>query len=101
MTSQEREQQRRDALKKANAVRTGRKRIKEQLVVGEADARELLNDPPPLIHEVPVRDFLTWVPKIGKSKAGRIIAEAGVYVGPSTPLCRLSPVTREKIAAKL
>lgn len=100
MTQQEKDEQRSKALVKANAVRTGRKELKDQLAVGKADARELLADPPPLIEEVAVKDFLMWVPGIGKVKARKIVSSAGIYAG-TVPLARLSPKTKTRIAELL
>lgn len=92
-------EQRMTALTAANAIRTKRKELKERMAVGQEDARELLAQPPELIENVEIGEFLRWVPRIGKSKAREIARKA--RVSPSRPLVNLSPRERTEVAQLL
>lgn len=94
------EDQRTAALQKANTVRVERKKLKRRIAVGEVDARELLAQPPDVIHTAKVIEFLTWCPKVGKVKARRICARAGLH-SPTISLSRLGDGTRARIAELL
>jgi hypothetical protein len=77
---QEQQQQRREALQRANQVRSQRAEIKRQLVDGELTFAELLASPPLAIHTATIGTVLEWVPGIGHWRAGRILAG-----GPGSP----------------
>lgn len=102
MMTQEQLQQRRDALQRANGVRTARAEIKRQLAEGEVTLRELLEDPPSPIHNAPIGAVLEWVPGIGHWRAGRILASGpgspgvgrGIHVG------HLSDASKGRILAR-
>jgi hypothetical protein len=72
--------QRREALLKANGVRTARAEIKRQLAEGEITLELLLQEPPDAIHNASLGEVLEWAPGIGKWRSGRILA-----AGPGAP----------------
>ncbi len=71
-------EQRLRALEQANAVRTARARLKQQLAAGEIELVQILADPPACVRTARMRDLLLVVPKIGSVRAGRILAECGI-----------------------
>lgn len=90
-------QQRLDALQKANEVRTGKSEIKAQL-----KARTLL--PLDALNSewggfLKVEELLLAIPKIGRSKARKIMAE--VQVSPLRKVGSLSERQRKALAAAL
>lgn len=84
-----------DALELANRVRVKRKELKRELAIGHADARALLGQPPAFLHTAEVLDFLTWVPKIGKTKAKKLCVQ--VRITPTRKLESLSPRQRNEL----
>lgn len=87
------------ALAGANRVRTARKDLKERLLLGEEDARDLLRAVPPWLATAEVVEFLTWIPKIGDVKAKKIAAKA--IVSPSKSLSSLSARQVEEVCKML
>src|SRR4051812_50192010 len=73
MVLQEQQQQRREALQRANQVRSQRAEIKRQLVDGELTFAELLASPPLAIHTATIGTVLEWVPGIGHWRGGRVL----------------------------
>lgn len=84
-------------LESANRIRSKKAAIRRAVAVGTTDAAELLVDPPDYIEKVKVIDFLTWLPKIGKTRGRRILRSAS-GLPETTELRRLSPATRERLA---
>ena len=72
--------QRREALEKANVVRSERAQLKRDLKAGKCKIHTLLRDPPESIHTMKVFDILVAVPKYGRVKVNRILKD-----------CRISP----------
>ena len=72
--------QRMDALKRANDIRTARAKLKKDLKAGKASIHALLLDPPEYVMTAKVFDMLLAVPKYGRVKANRILNQ-----------CRISP----------
>ena len=72
--------QRMDALKRANDIRTARAKLKKDLKAGKASIHALLLDPPDYVMTAKVFDMLLAVPKYGRVKANRILNQ-----------CRISP----------
>lgn len=99
MTVQQQQEQRREALAKANAVRLEKARLKRDLLAGNADAARLLLDPPPIIQKVRVGDFLTWLPTVGPRRAAVLVR--GILPASTIEIRRLSPATREQLAARV
>lgn len=99
MVALEQDRQRMEALERANRVRVRRKEVKEQLAVGEADAKVLLGEPPECLHTAEVFDYLTWLPKVGKVKASKILRRA--QVAPSRRLVALTERERRDLQEEL
>jgi hypothetical protein len=92
------------ALDRANEVRLARADLKHQIKTGELDPREVLADPPGLLHNTKIGDFLRWCPRVGDEKADRMLRDVGRgahFLSPTLPLCRLSEATRLALAEQL
>jgi len=72
--------QRMDALRRANDIRTARAKLKKDLKAGRVSILELLESPPEYILTAKVFDLLLAVPKYGRVKANRVLNQ-----------CRISP----------
>lgn len=70
--------QRLAALKRANAIRSARARMKEQLVDGAVDVLDLLAKPPSWLVSMRVYALLVSLPKWGPTKARRMLCECRV-----------------------
>ena len=77
--------QRMDALKRANDIRTARAKLKKDLKAGKANIHTLLLDPPEYVLTAKVFDMLLAVPKYGRVKTNRILNQ-----------CRISPVEDDR-----
>src|SRR5919108_2677330 len=72
--------QRMEALKRANKIRSARAQLKRDLKAGKANVQTLLLDPPEYVLTAKVFDMLLAVPKYGRVKANRFLKQ-----------CRISP----------
>src|SRR4030088_3198779 len=72
--------QRMEALKRANDIRSGRAKLKRDLKAGKTSIHSLLLDPPEYVETAKVFDMLLAVPKYGRVKVNKILAH-----------CRISP----------
>jgi hypothetical protein len=72
--------QRMDALKRANGIRTARAKLKKDLKAGRVSILDLLESPPEYVLTAKVFDMLLAVPKFGRVKANRVLNQ-----------CRISP----------
>ena len=72
--------QRMDALKRANDIRSARATLKKNLKAGKASIHTLLLDPPEYVLTAKVFDMLLAVPKYGRVKTNRVLGQ-----------CRISP----------
>ena len=72
--------QRKEALKKANDVRSRRARLKKDIKAGRQKIHGLLLDPPDFLLTAKVFDLLEQVPKYGRVKVTRALTH-----------CRISP----------
>jgi len=72
--------QRMDALKRANVVRSKRARLKIDLKRGTVTIGSVLRDPPEFLMTAKVIDLLMAAPKCGRVKSARIMEQ-----------CRVSP----------
>jgi hypothetical protein len=70
--------QRRNALGKANRVRSDRAEIKRQLVEGEITFDALLAHPPDAIVHATIGEVLLWAPGIGKWRKQRILGQVAI-----------------------
>ena len=71
-------EQRRQALERANAVRTARAKLKKDLASGKADLALLIVSPPEFAASAKVVDLLVSLPKIGQVKAHQILGRARI-----------------------
>jgi len=71
-------QQRMEALRKANDIRSERARLKERLRRGELTITDVLRDPPPCVSTAKVLDLILAVPKYGRVKANRLLEQCRV-----------------------
>jgi hypothetical protein len=72
--------QRMDALKRANGIRTARAQLKRDLKAGRSSIHDLLDSPPEYVMTAKVFDMLLAVPKYGRVKTNRVLNQ-----------CRISP----------
>src|SRR5262249_41731124 len=72
--------QRREALQRANDIRSRRAQLKRDLKAGRQPIHELLLDPPEYLETAKVFDLLLAVPKYGRVKVNKILS-----------ICRISP----------
>jgi hypothetical protein len=67
-----------EALKKAQAVRRERSQLRSRLKRGEATVEEILMDDDPVTSRMKVTYLLRSLPRIGKVKAKKIMDEIGI-----------------------
>jgi hypothetical protein len=78
MTIQAAEAQRATALAKANAIRSGKKRVKERLRAGDLTLATALQTPRGFVRELRFEEMLLAIPRIGPHKTRRILGQARV-----------------------
>lgn len=71
-------EQRRQALARANAVRTARAKLKKDLASGDVDLAPLIDNPPDYAASAKVVDLLVSLPKIGQVRAHQILSRARI-----------------------
>lgn len=71
-------EQRLEALRRANEVRTARAAVKEQLRMRQLAFADLLNDPPACVRTARVLQMLLAVPGMGDAKATRVLRAHGI-----------------------
>ena len=94
-TPERSQQQRMDALRRANDIRSERARLKERLRTGEMTITEVLVDPPSCVHTAKVLDLLLAVPKYGRVKANRLLERC--RVSSSKTVNGLTPRQRKEL----
>jgi hypothetical protein len=72
--------QRMDALRRANDIRSARAKLKKDLKAGKSSIHSLLLDPPEYVETAKVFDMLLAVPKYGRVKVNKVLQ-----------VCRISP----------
>jgi hypothetical protein len=72
--------QRMEALRRANEIRTARAQLKRDLKAGRRTIHDLLLEPPAYVETAKVFDMLLAVPKYGRVKVNKVLQ-----------LCRISP----------
>ena len=87
--------QRKQALKRANEVRSKRAALKRDLKAGRVKIQTLLLDPPEHLLTAKVIDMLLAVPKVGRVKANRVLKSC--RVSPSKTFAGLSERQRKEI----
>lgn len=91
--------QRMDALKRANDIRTARAKLKKDLKAGKANIHALLLDPPDYVLTAKVFDMLLAVPKYGRVKTNRILNQC--RISPSKTIGGLSERQRGELVSQL
>ena len=67
-----------EALQKANAIRSQRAQLKNELKSGELEIVAVLKDPPEFLKTAKVMDLLLVVPKFGRVKAARVLTRCRI-----------------------
>jgi len=100
MTAPERSfQQRREALDRANGIRSQRARLKRDLKAGRVSIHSHLLDPPEWLGTAKVADMLLAIPKYGRVKVNRALTQT--RISPSKTIGGLSPRQRTELVAHL
>jgi S13-like protein len=91
--------QRMEALKRANAIRTRRAKLKRDLRAGRSNPQGLLLSPPEYVLTAKVSEMLLAVPKYGQVKVNKILAQC--RISPSKTIGGLSPRQRAELVSYL
>lgn len=91
--------QRMEALKRANDIRTARAKLKKDLKASRANIQTILLDPPEYVLTAKVFDMLLAVPKYGRVKANRILNQC--RISPSKTIGGLSERQRTELISYL
>jgi hypothetical protein len=91
--------QRMDALHRANAIRSQRAQLKKDLKAGRKAIHQILTEPPDYVETAKVFDLLLHVPKYGRVKVNKILAQC--RISPSKTIGGLSPRQRSELVALL
>jgi hypothetical protein len=91
--------QRREALKRANEIRSRRAQLKRDLKAGRVKIHELLLDPPEYLLTAKVFDLLMAVPKYGRVKVNRALNHC--RISPSKTFTGLSQRQRHELVSFL
>jgi hypothetical protein len=91
--------QRMDALQRANEIRTRRAQLKRDLKGGRVSIHTLLTDPPAWVETAKVFDMLLAVPKYGRVKVNKILANC--RISPSKTIGGLSERQRNELVSLL
>jgi hypothetical protein len=91
--------QRMEALRRANDIRSRRARLKKDLKGGKASIHALLLDPPDYVQTAKVFDMLLAVPKYGRVKTNRILNQC--RISPSKTIGGLSERQRAELVSQL
>jgi len=91
--------QRMEALKRANDIRTARAKLKKDLKAGRATIHTILLDPPEYLLTAKVFDMLLAVPKYGRVKTNRILNQC--RISPSKTIGGLSERQRTELISLL
>ena len=91
--------QRMEALRRANDIRTARAKLKKDLKAGRATIHTILLDPPEYLLTAKVFDMLLAVPKYGRVKTNRILNQC--RISPSKTIGGLSERQRTELISLL
>lgn len=91
--------QRMDALRRANDIRSKRAQLKRDLKAGKVRIQTLLMDPPDYVETAKVLDMLLAVPKYGRVKTNRILNTC--RISPSKTIGGLSERQRDELVSSL
>jgi hypothetical protein len=91
--------QRMDALQRANEIRSRRAQLKRDLKGGRQSIHQLLTEPPEYVETAKVFDMLLAVPKYGRVKVNKILAQC--RISPSKTIGGLSERQRSELVSML
>lgn len=91
--------QRKEALGKANHIRTSRAELKRRMKAKRVSLPFLLKDPPQYIETMKVFDLLLAAPKYGRVKANKLLQQC--RISPSKTIGGLSERQRNEIVGLL
>lgn len=91
--------QRMEALRRANDIRSRRAELKRDLKAGRARFEIMLEDPPEYLKTAKVFDMLLAVPKFGRVKANRVLKHC--RISPSKTIGGLSERQRIELVSQL
>src|ERR1700704_1051514 len=91
--------QRREALQRANEIRSPRAQLRRDLKAGRQPIHELLLDPPEYLETAKVFDLLLAVPKYGRVKVNKILTHC--RISPSKTIGGLSERQRAELVSLL
>ena len=91
--------QRMEALRRANDIRSKRAQLKRDLKASKVKIQTLLMDPPEYVQTAKVIDMLMAVPKYGRVKTNRILNQC--RISPSKTIGGLSERQRAELVAQL
>lgn len=91
--------QRMEALRRANDIRTARAKLKKDLKAGRQSIDSILLDPPEYVLTAKVFDMLLAVPKYGRVKTNRILNQC--RISPSKTIGGLSERQRTELVGLL
>ena len=91
--------QRMEALRRANDIRTKRAKLKRDLKAGKVKIQTLLLDPPEYVQTAKVFDMLLAVPKYGRVKTNRVLQHC--RISPSKTIGGLSQRQRTELVQQL
>lgn len=91
--------QRREALQRANEIRSFRKELKTDLKHGRAAVQDYIRRPPELIETMKIFDLLLATPKYGRVKANRLLVQC--RISPSKTVGGLSSRQRTELVSML
>ena len=91
--------QRMDALKRANEIRSKRAQLKKDLKAGRTSIHNLLLDPPTYVETAKVFDMLLAVPKYGRVKVNKVLVQC--RISPSKTIGGLSQRQRNELVSML
>ena len=91
--------QRMEALRRANEIRTRRAQLKRDLKAGRVSIHTLLLDPPEFLATAKVFDMLLAVPKYGRVKVNKVLQTC--RISPSKTIGGLSQRQRTELVSML
>jgi hypothetical protein len=94
-TPERSQQQRMEALRRANDIRSERARLKEALRNGDIAITDVLSDPPACVATAKVLDLVLAVPKYGRVKANKLLERC--RVSSSKTVNGLTPRQRKEL----
>lgn len=92
-------EQRLDAIKQANYIRTWRSVLKQDIKAGRVSVVDVLRDPAPEVETMAVFDLLLAAPKFGRVKVTKVLSRQAV--SPSKTVGGLSPRQRASLVEAL